>query len=73
MSERYIAMRDAQITVSLLTHGKHESMPSYVTGTRPETVTSAGPRQAGGMSAEQLDRIFPVWASQYPGRVSVQR
>lgn len=71
MSEMYVAARDAQITVSTLTYGGDETLPVYLTGSRPETVTSSGPRKTGGMSAEQFDRIFPLWAAKYPGRVAV--
>lgn len=73
MTDLYVSVRDAGLTVALLTHGKRESLPGYVTGSRPETVTSSGPtgqprvRQTGGMTAEQFDRVFPLWAAQYPG------
>lgn len=77
MRELYLASRDAQVTVALISHDKPETLPAYVLGSRPAPETaSAAParvRQTGGMTAEQFDRIFPVWAARYPGRVSVQR
>jgi hypothetical protein len=72
MSEQYVAARDARLTIALWQNGKRETLPWYVTGTRPVAQDGGKPRrQVGGMTAEEFDHIFPVWAARYPGRVVV--